>query len=235
MSTGAKSPEEITHAFVLNGMSWVWAMLEGEKVYDNDEFDALPVAIKSKTIENRHVRFSPGWYGVIFGKGMKGDTKENHQMCKLLLPEMNLPPLKWDGLEVLRGCVVGIVFISHSLPHESCKHSKWANGAPVCNIITKAGWLDTPIPCKGNLGACPIEAGETRNRVRMYAKNAVQDGNVFNTNGEVEHPYNPAVWDKKRKSKAAIDTNDPDEMHHLKAFLKNGQSKRLKTGSESSA
>lgn len=195
-------------------------MLNGEKVYDSDEFDAVPVSIKSKNIENRHVSFSKGWYGVILGKGRKGDTAENYEMCRTLLPDMKLPSSSWPGLKNLRGCVVGIVFVSHSLPYEICKHSKWANGAPVCNIITKAGWLELPVPCKGNLGACPIHPVQTRSRVRTLAKKALDEGHVFDTSGGMEHPYSANAWSKKRKLNATISTAKSKEASSFESFFK---------------
>lgn len=201
MSTGAESPETITHAFVLNGMPWAWSMLEGQKVYSSDASGGYTVSIKSKSIENRRVRLAPGWYAVILGKGRDGDTRENYEMCKAILPEMKMPSFNWPGLKFRRGCVVGIVKITHSLPYEWCKSSSWASGAAVCNIISKAGWLDKPIACKGNLGACPIKDESTLQDVRYSARCAMIDGNIFDTNGGVEYPYVKDAWNKKHQSK----------------------------------
>ena len=210
-------------------------MLEGEKVYSSRAFDAYPVSIKSKHIENRHGRLSPGWYGVILGKSTKGDTKENYDVCKTLLPDMDMSPGEWHELNQKRGCVVGVVYVSHSLPYESCSHSSWTNGAPVCNIITKAGWIEWSVPCKGNLGACPIAPGETLDAVRFLAQRAMERGEIFDTDGGTAHPYREDAWDKKRKTRATLDNNDEDGMRKMRDFLQTSMSRSLKTQSESSA
>lgn len=237
MSTGAARPEEITHCFVLKGFYLAWSMLEGEKVFPNDDHDEYPIAIRSKNIENRHGRLAPGWYGVILGKGKEGVTRVEYERCRALLPKMTIPPWDWKELQFRKGCVVGIVKIDHSLPYELCKDSPWAAG-PVCNIISQAGWLDKPIPCKGNLGACPIKEDDVREQVRYSAKCAVSDGNIFKTNGEIEHPYRgPNVWPaaKRKPSKGCIDVRDKDERGKLFEFIAGCQerlSKRARSDSD---
>ena len=234
MGTGAESHETITHAFVLNGFCWAWSMLEGEKVFPNDDESEDPSHIDSKYFENRHGRLAPGWYAVILGKGRKGDTKAHHDMCKFLLPKMEMPPLGWSQLKFRRGCVVGVVKISHSLPYEICKNSPWANGMPVCNVISQAGWIDKPIPCKGNLGACPIKDADTLLRVRQSARNAKLDGNIFKTLGDEKYPAQADAW-KKHKAKSVAATNKEKELKRLSDYLVSTQNKRLNTGRESPA
>jgi len=214
-TTGADTPEEITHCFVLKGFDLAWSMLEGEDVLK----DGKKIAIHSKNIENRHGRMAPGWYGVILGKGKVGVTKERYEECKAKLPQMNIPPWGWQNLKQWTGKVVGVVEIAHSLPHEVCKQSPWAEG-PVCNIISKAGWIEKPIPCKGNLGACPITDPDTRDQVRRSAKRAQESGSIYKTNGDVEHPYRGTdVWPQNRKRKAAIVLSDVDDAARLRKFL----------------
>lgn len=231
MGTGATTPDAITHAFVLNGFQWAWAILEGEKVFPDGGFGTKPVAIKSKNIENRKARLAPGWYAVILGKGTKGETKENHELCRTLLPDMHLPRMGWPHLKALRGCVVGVVQISHSLPYDSCKSSSWANGAPVCNIISHAGWINTPIPCKGNLGACPIKGEVTLKAVREAALFSVESGFVFKTNGERDHPPEKSV---KGKRKPCTETST-EQLAHLARFLESSRSPCMESGRESPA
>ena len=39
---------------------------------------------RSKVIENRHFRITPGWYGVVVGKGI--GRREDYEMVKRALP-----------------------------------------------------------------------------------------------------------------------------------------------------
>lgn len=224
MTTGALEPKEITHCFVLKGGDLAWSMLEGVRCPVSGKLE------KSKDIENRHGRLAPGWYGVILGKGTKGVTRERHEECKKKLVGMNMPPWKARDVTEKMGCVVGIVKIAHSLPYELCKESPWAEG-PVCNIIEYAGWLGRPIPCKGNLGACPIQEEEARREVREYAEVAWRDGNILATGAEKRHPYRgPQVWPsaKRKPSKGCIDLRDKDEVGKLREFLAGCQERLLK-------
>lgn len=234
MTTGAESPSKVTHTFVLNGFQWAWAMLEGEKEIPDDNEDDYPTSIKSKGIENRHCRLAPGYYGVILGKGKKGATQDNYDMVKKLLPNMKMP-IRSCGLKHFRGCVVGVVKVEHALPYDWCKDSPWANGMPVCNIISEAGWLDKYIPCKGNLGACPIEEGETLNRVRFWAEKAQNDNNIFKTGADVKYPYNEEAWNKGKKKRKAPVSEDPKQFTELSQLFEKSQNKFLKTGRESPA
>lgn len=196
MNTGAASPGEITHCFVLKGHDLVWAMLEGARC------PASGALLSSKDIENRHVRLAPGWYGVILSKSTTGLTRTRYQETRDRLPGMHMPPWNWHGLEKYMGCVVGVVKISHSLPPELCKESVWATG-PVCNVISHAGWMAAQIPCRGNLGACRIDDAEALRRVRVCAHIAWTDGKVSETGAHTRFPNcDPSVWlarNKKRR------------------------------------
>ena len=235
MGTGAHSPETITHAFVLNGVCWAWSMLEGEKVVADDKSMDQPqiTHIDSKYIENRHGRLASGWYAVILGKGSKGDTKAHYEMCTSLLPNMEMPS-ESSQLKRSRGCVVGIVKVSHSLPYEMCKDSPWANGAKVCNIISEAGWIANPIPCKGNLGACKIGDTETMRLVQESARCAKLHGRIFKTRGDKKYPARDDAW-KKRKAKGVVSTDEEAALRRFSDFLASTQSKRFKMGHESPA
>lgn len=223
LSTGADSPQTITHGFVLKGFDLVFSMLNGERDEDGEHI------LNSKTIENRHGRLAPGWYAVILGKGTKSVTKERYDRCRSLLPNMLIP--EWNAadtkewLAFRKGCAVGAVRVAHSLPHNLCKDSPWAEG-PVCNIIAEAGWFDRPVPTRGNLGACPINDEEAREQIRGQANNAYVDGNIKKTNGEALHPYRgPEVWltAKKRAAKGCIDLRDKDDVGKLRRFLLQAQ------------
>lgn len=220
-TTGAHAPEQITHCFVLKGYDLTWSMLEGEKVSK----EGKPVAIRSKNIENRHGRMAPGWYGVILGKSSNGVTRKRYEECRTKLPNMSIPPWGWKQLKYWMGNVVGVVKISHSLPCELCTQSPWAEG-PVCNIISDAGWIEKPVPCKGNLGACPIPDQETRDRVRLLAKSAKESGAIYKTNGEVEHPLAwTDVWPQNRKRKKETVLSKANYVAELPGVL----DKRIKT------
>lgn len=198
MSTGAESPDKLTHSIVLCGEDLTFSMVEGQTGETTASFRM------SKHIENRHVRFAPGWYGLIMGKGKKGVTLERNEECRRKLPFMSLPPMGDPSIEKLKGCVVGVVRISHSLPYHVCKDSEWADkNYTVCNIISHAGWIDTPVPCKGNLGAAPIKGKETLERVRLLAGRAHGKGKLFATGADLKYPPPPmakvAACRKKRK------------------------------------
>ena len=211
MPTGAESPDSISHAFVLKGYYLAYAMWDGETA------DGDPTSRRTKHIENRPFRLSPGWYAVILGKGKTGVTKQEAARFQALLPSMQMPPFGSAVITRQLGSVVGVVRVSHSLPQEACRHSHWANGARFCNIISEAGRLPVPIPCKGNLGACPIKDDTTLTLVRNAADGLFQKGQIFKTNGEREHP--PQYGTHKRKSDCK------DNVEGLTKFLKATQRK----------
>lgn len=187
MKTGARSPREITHCFVLKGFPLAWSMLQGVRCPASGKLE------KSKDIENRRSRLAAGWYGVILGKGAA--TRECYDECKKRMLGMDMPPWNWAELHKYQGCVVGVVKIAHSLPYAACKESPWAMEDRVCNVIEYAGWLQRPIPCKGNLGACPIPDETTRRDVREYADAAWHQGEILATGAERRFPCRgPEVW-----------------------------------------
>ena len=81
---------------------------------------------RSKVIENRHFRITPGWYGVVVGKGM--GRKEDYEMVKRTLPTMAIPARDSQRAKHMRGKVVGVVQITHSVKSEVCITSPWAQG-----------------------------------------------------------------------------------------------------------
>ena len=108
---GATTPDKITHAFTLKGYHWAYAMLEGERVSED-------TMSRSKVIENRHFRITPGWYGVVVGKGM--GRREDYEMVKRTLPNMAIPAGESQQAKQMRGKLVGIVKITHSVKTEMC-------------------------------------------------------------------------------------------------------------------
>jgi hypothetical protein len=101
----------------------------------------------------------------------------------------------------------------------------------VCNIIEYAGWLGRPIPCTGNLGACPIPDEETRRQVRQYADVAWREGEILATGAEKRFPYRgPQGWlnGKRKASQGCLDVRDKDDVGKLFEFLHGCQDRLAK-------
>lgn len=182
MATGAASPGEITHAFSLSGGHLAWAIATGKK-----------------RMENRQVRFRPGWYGF-------GVTQTAHTgvMEDEWYRETYPGPDGYPGFQAfynMRGKVVGACYVSHSLPHEQCKDDDYASGAyPIKNIISKVIPFTSGIPAKGNFGTWPLSI-ESRDEVRQELRRLLAGGNdvIYNTNGEKDYPEDP-TWNGKAKT-----------------------------------
>ena len=56
----------------------------------------------------------------------------------------------------MRGKLVGIVQITHSVKTEMCTTFPWAQG-PVCNVIAHAAWLPEYVDSVGGQGVHPIK------------------------------------------------------------------------------
>ena len=177
-TTGATSPNMITHCFVLKGHDLVWAMLEGERRATTGDIQA------SKDVENRHFGMAPGWYGVILGTNKA--PREQYEDSKGKLPGMDMPTWGSAAAQRHKGKVVGVVKISHALPVTACT-SVWAMG-PVCNVIERAGWIETPVACRGNFGACPIQSETARQHVRQQADIAWRAGSLHLTGALEKYP-----------------------------------------------
>ena len=146
--TGATTPDKITHAFTLKGYHWAYAMLEGERM--NGETMG-----RSKVIENRHFRITPGWYGVVVGKG--AGRREDYEMVRRALPTMAIPAWESQQAKNMRGKLVGIVQITHSVKTEMCT-TPWAQGPiDICNVIAHAAWLPEFVDNVGGQGVHPIK------------------------------------------------------------------------------
>ena len=97
---GADVPKNITHCFTLKGFYWAYAMIEGERGREG-------VMGRSKVIENRHFRITPGWFGVVVGKGM--GNRADYEMVKraLRLPGMTIPAWESQQSKRMKGKIVG--------------------------------------------------------------------------------------------------------------------------------
>ena len=185
---GAETPNKITHCFTLKGYHWAYAMLEGEREREG-------VMGSSKVIENRHFRITPGWYGVVVGKGM--GRREDYEMVKRTLPGMSIPAWESQQSKRMRGKIVGIVQITHSVKTEVCTTSPWATG-PVCNIITRAAWLPTWVDGRGGQGVHPIKGGgDVAEQVRLQA----QAAQVWETPGSRLHPETDETETRTKRKK----------------------------------
>ena len=141
-----------------------------------------------KDAENRNFRMRPGWYAIHVGRGkIAGD------MDKLLRDLVSgLPLAARDGPEV--GAIVGVCYVARAvhlaelraesncgsdcfiesgklgaIHAGSCRLSLFCHG-PVCNLITKAIRIPTPVPCKGNLGLWRVSE-EVRQQVNTQLEN----------------------------------------------------------------
>ena len=80
-----------------------------------------------------------------------------HTILKTHSPPADLNPLT-DS--TMRGHIIGICRVSHTLTHKECWKSEWADARwKYCNIITEVARLPTPILAKGNLGKWLLTKG----------------------------------------------------------------------------
>jgi len=158
MTTGAATPELVTHGFTLSAQHWAWLILKGHKI-----------------IENRQCRFAPGWYAVHIGATAYTHVEEELKYHK----EFNMP----NTMNMQKGHVSGVCYIEASLPYEQCKKNRWAmKDFNVCNIVTEVIPFDEgeTVPARGNFGSWPLkEAGP---RVEYLTKQAIRLGLRKKTN-----------------------------------------------------
>ena len=107
---------------------------------------------RSKVIQNRHFRITPVWYGVVVGKGM--GRGEDYEMVKRELPGMEIPAWESQQAKRMRGEIVGMLQITHSVKTEACTTSPWASG-PICNVVAQTVWLPEFVNGVGGQGVHP--------------------------------------------------------------------------------
>ena len=113
-----------------------------------------------KHIENRN--FSIGdntLIAIAVGKQAADNSEVEalHAILKTHSPPADLYPLTDP---TMRGHIIGICRISHTLTHRECWESEWADTRwKYCNIITEVARLPTPIPARGNLGKWTLPKG----------------------------------------------------------------------------
>ena len=111
------------------------------------------VAYGIKHIENRN--FSIGDNTIVaIAVGKKAAEIKEVDALHTTLKTHNLPADLYPLTDpTMRGHIIGICKISHTLTHREGKQSEWADARwKYCNIITEAVCLPTPVPAKGNLG-----------------------------------------------------------------------------------
>ena len=127
----------VTHVLTVQGLQLALAMLTGRKL-----------------VENRTFRVRPGWIALHLGVG-KRVTQHGLQAAQMY------PDLPRDADQPSHfGKIVGLLRISeHRVPRDCADHP-WAIG-PICNVISHALTLHTPIQWVGNLGCQPLTANES--------------------------------------------------------------------------
>ena len=111
------------------------------------------VACGIKHMENRNFSIGNGKLIAIAVGKKAADPKEVAALHTILTPHN--PPVDLLTLTepTMRGHIIGVCRISHTLAHDECRQSKWADSRwKYCNIITEAVQLHKPIPAKGSLG-----------------------------------------------------------------------------------
>ena len=124
-------------------------------------------------------------------------------MVKRTLPNMAIPTWESQQAKQMRGKLVGIVEITHSVKTYVCTTSPWAQG-PVCNVIANAAWLPEFVSGVGGQGVHPIKGGlGVMERVHSQAKAA----QVCNTQGCQLHPKTSDVETRKRRKSQDMNTH----------------------------
>lgn len=180
----ASSPLEVTHGFTLSAPHLAWLILKGHKI-----------------IENRQVRFAPGWYAVHVGATAHTDVPTELKYHK----ELGMPSM----MGAQRGVVNGLCKIELGVPYEQCKKNKWAVADfKICNIITKVIPFDggDTAKARGNFGTWPLKESEAH--VRKLAKEAIALGHLKKTNAKEVFGH---LFDAAGKEGAPVKAKRPAE------------------------
>jgi hypothetical protein len=176
--TGAISPDQITHAFSLNGGHLSWSMLTGKK-----------------RIENRNFKLKKGWYAVGLTKLARVGVAEDKEF-RDKFPDYP----GFQAFEDLKGCLVGAVYVSHSLPHAACANDFFAcANYKIKNIITKTIDLDVAIPCRGNLGTWPI-CEQAKEQFQQAVRDHLNAGKPITETGAEQTFPRDVAWETNSKS-----------------------------------
>ena len=106
-----------------------------------------------KHIENRNFRIGDNTLVAIAVGKQAAEIKEVDALHAILRTHDSPADLYPLTDPTMRGNIIGICRVSHTLTHKECRQSEWADARwKYCNIITEAVCLPTPVPAKGNLG-----------------------------------------------------------------------------------
>ena len=135
-------------------------------------------------------------YGVIVGKGT--GRREDYDMVRRTLPTMAIPAWESQQAKHMRGKLVGIVQITHSVKTDMCTTSPWAQG-PICNVIAHAAWLPEFVDSVGGQGVHPIKGAlGIVEKVRSQTQAAL----VCKTQGCQLHPATGDMGTRKRRRRS---------------------------------
>jgi hypothetical protein len=100
----------------------------------------------------------------------------------------------------MRGHIIGVCRISHTLAHDECRQSKWADSRwKYCNIITEAVQLPKPIPAKGNLGKwllnkdVQLAIAQQLQDIKLIPTGAAELYPCMKHGTQLTLPYNPLI------------------------------------------
>ena len=137
----------------------------------------------------------PPAHGVVVGKG--NGRKEDYEMVKRTLPGMSIPEWGSRQSQYIKGKIVGIVQITHSVKIEECTPSPWAQG-PICNIIARTAWLPTWVVSNGGQGVHPIKGGDA---VVEQVRSQANAARVCETQGCWLHPETDEMAQRTQRKK----------------------------------
>lgn len=174
----AATPNDVTHAFVLNDSTLAYGMLHS--------------TTDPKFIENRQVAFRAGWYGVSLSQ--TAHTSVGHEF-EYRDREKDFP----SPVAFTRGQILGVVRIGYSLPQAMCSKNRWAAAQyAVGNIITEVipfSLYDPGPHIRGNFGTFPISP-EARSALSVHVAKYRSD--LRRTHAEEQLPPSPGKLEESR-------------------------------------
>lgn len=173
---GADDPASITHSFSFNHGHVAWAAVSGKH-----------------PLKNGKLRMRRGWYGVGLSPVSHTGVWEDKRF-RTRYPD-DYPG--FQSFYMQRGCLVGAVYVSHSLPHSACESDECACASyPIKNIVTKCINLNVAIPCRVLVGTWPL-ADDARVQLRDAIREHLQSGHAIHLTGaEKRFPPDPA-WESR--------------------------------------
>lgn len=177
---GALDPHEVTHGFTLKSGWLAAAILHGRKIF-----------------ENRLFGFAPGWYAVHVGSAKDGDVAAKQHVLEACADDEDAAIIvaDMDAARVPKSNIVGLVHVAHALPLESCAPNPWALG-PVCSVLDQTIWLETPVPCAGQLGLWRLSPITRAAITSQLPRSAIRTSTAA-----TDYPSDPAAMIRHRTQK----------------------------------